>query len=280
MCAPCARRRDLTSTTVCRRSSTVCRTTSTVCDVTTHHAEFRDPRLVAVYDAENLWARDDGFFLSVVNETPAARVLDLGCGSGRLALAMAAAGHTVTGVDPAAASLAAARAKSGASAVTWVEGTSLDLPDAAFDIAVMTGHVAQFFVGDDDWAGVIADVGRSLEPGGRLILDSRDPKARAWERWNPVDSRRRIALPDGVVIPAWTEVTAIANGAVSFTHHYEFPGSEELRSTATLRFRTEQEIRSSLMRAGFDVEVIYGGWEGQPVGADDGELLVLARAKA
>jgi 2-polyprenyl-3-methyl-5-hydroxy-6-metoxy-1,4-benzoquinol methylase len=248
--------------------------------VTSHHAEFRDPRLVAVYDAENQWARDDGFFLSVVNETPAVRVLDFGCGSGRLTLAMAAAGHTVTGVDPAAASLAAARAKPGAGGVTWIEGTSLDLPDAAFDVAVMTSHVAQFLVGDDEWAAVISDLRRSLAPGGRLVFDSRDPRARKWEHWNPVESRRRIVLPDGVVIPAWTEVTAVANGAFSFTHHYEFPEGVELRSTATLRFRTEQEIRSSLSSAGFEIEAIYGGWRREPVGADDGELLVLARVKA
>ncbi len=54
-------------------------------------AEFNDARLTAVYDAMFGWSRDDEFFMSVVGETPGARVLDLGCGTGRLALAMAAA---------------------------------------------------------------------------------------------------------------------------------------------------------------------------------------------
>jgi len=94
------------------------------------HAEFNDPRLVAVYDAECPWSRDDDFFLSVVNETPAARVLDLGCGTGRLALGISAAGNSVTGVDSAEASLAAARVKPGADHVTWIVGTSPYLPDA------------------------------------------------------------------------------------------------------------------------------------------------------
>ncbi|WP_327064663.1 class I SAM-dependent methyltransferase [Kitasatospora sp. NBC_01250] len=241
------------------------------------HAEFRDSRLVAVYDAECPWSREDDFFLSVVRETPAARVLDLGCGTGRLALGMAAAGHMVTGVDPASASLDAARAKPGSEQVTWIEGTSSALPAAAFEVAVMTSHVAQFFVADDHWAGALADLRHSLVPGGRLVFDARDPRARRWERWNPVDSRRRIVLPDGRPVTAWTEVTAVQGGAVSFTHHYEFSDGEELVSTATLRFRTEAALRSSLRDAGYAVEHVYGGWNREAVGAGDGEFLVVAR---
>lgn len=232
---------------------------------------------MAVYDAECLWSRDDDFFLSVVGESPAARVLDLGCGTGRLALGMAAAGYTVTGVDPARVSLEAARAKPGAHEVTWVQATSAVLPEVAFDIAVMTSHVAQFFIGDDEWAHTLADLRRALVPGGRLVFDTRDPRARRWERWNPVDSLRRIPLPGGRVVDVWTEVTSVQDGDVSFTHYYVFPGGKELRSTATLRFRTEGEVRSTLHDAGFTIDQIYGGWGRQPVGHEDGEFLVLAR---
>src|SRR6266699_5189390 len=126
------------------------------------HAEFNHPALVTVYDAAFGWSRDDDFFLSVVGETPAARVLDLGCGTGRLALAMAATGHAVTGVDPARASLDAARAKPGADRVTWIEGTSPVLPDTSFDVAVMTSHVAQFFASDAEWEATLADLSRAL----------------------------------------------------------------------------------------------------------------------
>ncbi|MGH3466684.1 MAG: hypothetical protein ACRDQF_02990 [Thermocrispum sp.] len=47
---------------------------------------------MAVYDADFTWFHQDDFFLSVVNQTPQARVLDLGCGSGRVSLGMAEAG--------------------------------------------------------------------------------------------------------------------------------------------------------------------------------------------
>jgi len=243
-------------------------------------AEFNDARLTAVYDAMFGWSRDDDFFMSVVGETPGARVLDLGCGTGRLALAMAAAGHAVTGVDPARASLDAARAKPGADRVTWIEGTSPVLPDASFDVAVMTSHVAQFFVSDQDWAATLADLRRALVPGGRLTFDTRDPRARGWERWNPAESRRDVTLPDGRAVTAITRVHAVTAGVVDFSISYAFAGGAELVSTASLRFRTEEELRSSLRAAGFTIERLYGGWNREPVGAPDGEFLVIARNAA
>jgi len=54
------------------------------------------------------------------------------------------------------------------------------------------------------------------------------------------------------------------------------PDGEELESTATLRFRTEEDLRASLTSAGFEVDAIYGGWRRQPIGQGDGEHLVIA----
>jgi len=240
-------------------------------------AEFRDPRLVAVYDAEYGWSRIDRFFLRIANETPRGRVLDLGCGTGRLALALVAAGHEVTGVDPAAASLAAARAKPNADAVTWVEGTAASLPDGGFDLALMTRHVAQFFVDEVAWAATLRDLHRALVPGARLVFDSRDPRARAWDQWNPVDSRSTVVLPDRTRVDVSTEVTGVDGNVVAFATSFGFDDGTTLRSSAALRFRTEEELRISLAEAGFAVEAVYGGWERQPVGAPDGELVVVAR---
>jgi SAM-dependent methyltransferase len=242
-----------------------------------NQAEFNDPRLVAVYDAAFGWARDDDFFLAVAAEKGPARVLDLGCGTGRLTLAMAAAGHHVTGIDPATASLEAARRKPGAEQVTWIVGTSPEL-EGSFDVTVLTSHVAQFLITDEEWDRTFSDVQRALVPAGRLVFDTRDPLDRTWERWNPVDSRRAVPLPDGTVVEMWTEVTAVHDGLVDSTIHYHFPDAKELVSTTTLRFRSEAQIRGSLQALGFTVETVYGGWGREPVGQGDGELLVIARA--
>jgi SAM-dependent methyltransferase len=243
------------------------------------HGEFRDPRLVAVYDAEFGWSREDDFFFSIAAETPRARIADVGCGTGRLTLALAAAGHEVTGVDPARASLEAARAKPGAERVRWIEGTSRVLPARAFDLALMTSHVAQFVVDEDDWRTTLADLRRALVPGGRLVFDTRDPRARIWERWTPALTRRVIPVPGSGAVETWTEVGAVQDGTVALTHRYVFAGSAEVAATAEMRFRDEQEVCAAVAAAGLAVEDVFGGWNREPPGHEDGELLVLARRR-
>ena len=238
--------------------------------------EFEDPRLVEVHDAENLWGWEDDFFMAALAERSAPRVLDFGCGTGRLAIAMAAAGHEVTGVDPARAALDAARRKPGAERVCWLPGSVEVLPARAYDTVLMTGHVAQRF-DDREWPAVLRALRRSLDRGGRLIFDSRDPAGRHWARWISPDPRRTVTLPGGETVTAWTEATSPAAGVVSYAGHYQFLDGTELTSDTTLRFRTEPELRRSVEAAGFDVDRVYGGWAREPVGlSEDGELIVLA----
>lgn len=245
-----------------------------------HNAESNDSRLAQVYETLCPWGTSDGFFLNLANETSGSRILDLGCGTGQITLALADAGHRVTGIDPAAASLAVARAKAGAKRVMWREGTSANAPEAAFDLALMTNHVAQFITDDGAWSALLSDLHRALVPGGRLVFDLRDPAARGWEAWNPLNSRKRVRVPGGAELTTWVEVTQVSGELVTFVHHYVFSDSEDdLLSRSTLRFRPETTLRASLKAAGFDIEAIYGGWQREPVGQGDGEFIVAARAK-
>jgi hypothetical protein len=108
------------------------------------------------------------------------------------------------------------------------------------------------------------------------VIDTRDPRGRLWEHWNPRESRRRVTLKDGSGVTVCTKVTSVNNELISFALHYVFDDGEELISTADLRFRSEQAVRWAVQAAGFSIDQIYGGWEGEPVGSTDGELLVLA----
>ena len=99
-------------------------------------------------------------------------VLDLGCAGGFMAEALARRGAEVTGIDPAAEAIAAARAhaREGGLRIGYDVGAGEALPydDASFDAVVCVDvleHVA-------DLPKVLAEVARTLRPGGMFLFDT------------------------------------------------------------------------------------------------------------
>ena len=212
-------------------------------------ALFADPRLARLYDVFDGDREDLTAYLGLVAELGADRVLDVGCGTGTLALLLAGQGRTVTGLDPAEASLAVARAKPGADRVTWRHGDATTLPTLRVDLAVMTGNVAQVFVTDDEWAATLRGLHAAVRPGGHLVLETRRPERRAWEDWDGPGQRREV--PGVGEVELSTEVTEVALPLVSFRHRYAFPDGTVLHSDSTLRFRGLEEVEASLATHGF-----------------------------
>ncbi len=105
---------------------------------------------------------------------PGTRVLDVGCGAGRLALALAPLVARVHGIDPSAGMIAAARAAAaGAVNVGFSQtaGHELGCPGGAFDLAIALDsfpYVVQ--AGGDLPARTFAAVARSLAAGGHLVV--------------------------------------------------------------------------------------------------------------
>lgn len=100
------------------------------------------------------------------------RVLDAGCGTGRVAVRLADLGYECVGVDVDVSMLAEAERSD--AAVTWVRGdlTALDLPGAGveglFDAAVSAGNVMPL-VPVGTVPAVVAGVAARLRPGGLLV---------------------------------------------------------------------------------------------------------------
>jgi SAM-dependent methyltransferase len=214
--------------------------------------EFEDPRLAALYDALDPDRSDLEVYAGIAAELGARRVVDLGCGTGVLALLLAGRGCEVVGVDPAAASLAVARAKPGADRVRWVEGDATAIDVTGQDLVTMTANVAQHVVGPAEWATTLRCVHAALRPGGRLVAETRDPAARAWERWTRADTSRRVDLPGVGPVATWYEVTGVDGPLVTFhgTWVLEADGTV-LTSRSTLRFRGRAEVEADLRAAGF-----------------------------
>ncbi|MFW6600288.1 class I SAM-dependent DNA methyltransferase [Propionibacteriaceae bacterium Y2011] len=213
---------------------------------------FADPRLALLYDDLESDRSDLSAYVALAAELEARTVIDIGCGTGSLAVLLAAQGLDVVGVDPTLASLEVARRKPHADQVNWIAGDATSLLGRGLqsDLAVMTGNVAQVFVTDDDWNATLAAVRASLRPGGWFVFETRRPDARAWEGWGWTD--QDVALPDGRTARLSMTVTEVALPLVSFEAVTVVAG-QELPSSSTLRFRERTEVEDDLARHGFQV---------------------------
>lgn len=210
--------------------------------------------MAATYDVFEAPRDDLDAYEQIVAEAGAERVLDIGCGTGEFACRLARQGLDVFGVDPAGASIEIARSKPDASGVTWFVGTASESPAITVDLATMTANVAQVFLTDEAWSGVLAAAAARIRPGGLLVFETRDPHRRAWEGWTPDATRTTAALPNGDVATTSCRVTDVDLPFVSFRHTTTFDSDGvTLTSDSTLRFRDRVEIDDSLERAGFDV---------------------------
>jgi SAM-dependent methyltransferase len=105
---------------------------------------------------------------------PGARVLDVPCGDGRLALRLAAAGHAVVGIDLATRELERGRdaAADAGLRADFIRGDLRALPDVGpVDAIVSWGNSFGYLV-PDDTVRSLAGMHRALAKGGRLVLES------------------------------------------------------------------------------------------------------------
>ena len=218
-------------------------------------AEFDHPRLAAIYDDLDPDRSDlDEYADIVINEVHATSALDIGCGTGTFALKLAEAGLRVVGVDPAAASLDVAQAKPNANLVTWIRGTTDDLPPLQVDAATMTANVAQVFLDDDAWLRNLRAAFAALRPGGMLAFEARRPEVRAWDNWTKDASHQIVDIPGVGKVEERVEVTNEDGEFVTFVSPNIFHSDgERIDSVSTLRFRSRAAIEQSLVEAGFEV---------------------------
>jgi ubiquinone/menaquinone biosynthesis C-methylase UbiE len=118
---------------------------------------------------------------------PPGRLVDLGCGTGRLLLHLARRGQRVLGVDLSAAMLrvTAEKARTASLAVDLIQANLVDLrclDDGAFDYAACLFSTLGMVVGADQRRRVVQHVHRILRPGGLFVLHVHN---RLFNLWQP-----------------------------------------------------------------------------------------------
>jgi len=205
-----------------------------------------------------------------------ARVLDLACGDGRIAVGLAAAGHAVTGLDFSASQLRAARARVAAAGVDvrLVEADMRRPPEDLGPFHCVLSWFTSFGYFDDasDDLRVLEAVRDLLVPGGLLVLETQH--------------RDRIARLSGTQSRAWEERDGTlllierffdpVAGRAGERLRFIPPDGEEERRTFSTRLYTATELSSLVRAVGLVVQGCYGGTDEEPVSADT-RLLLLGR---
>lgn len=129
------------------------------------------------------WSDEIRRSIALSRPEPGALVADLGCGTGRAALAFARAvpAGTVIGLDLSRNMLRRARsasARAGAGSVFWAQGDILELPfrDGVLDRALCAGTIHLFA----DPCPALREIGRALKPGGILTVMTVARAQRGW----------------------------------------------------------------------------------------------------
>ena len=143
---------------------------------------------------------------------PEDTVLDVACGPGLVACALAEVARHVTGLDLTPAMIEQARARErarGLTNLTWVVGDAVPLPfpDAAFSL-VVTRYSFHHFL---DPKAVLAEMVRACEPGGRVaVIDVFTSSPEQAEAYNRVEKLRD---PSHVRALSLEELTRLCHGA-------------------------------------------------------------------
>jgi SAM-dependent methyltransferase len=201
-------------------------------------------------------------------------VLDLCCGPGRCAVALARRGFSVTGVDRTKYLLAQARRRARAAKVKseWVLEDMRDfVRPSAFDLVLSMFTSFGYFDDKCEDLTVLQNMSASLRPGGTCLIDvvGKEYLARVFQ---PTKSE---ALPDGTrlvqrheIFDDWTRIrnewTLIRKGrAKSYGfHHTVYSG---------------QELRDRMEKAGFVEVRLYGDLGGGDYGTNAQRLIAVGR---
>ncbi len=233
---------------------------------------------------------DDVSFYRGRLQGPAARVLELGCGTGRVLLPLAASCGFIQGVDHSPAMLDLCRRKLDAARVPAErarveEGDITDLRlGGRFDLITAPFRVMQNLETDEQVDGLFATIRRHLKPGGEAILNVFNPntdRASLIEAW--AVPRERLSdekeTPDGTIrlierLERCQTEPLVLYPDLIYQLHRDGRLVDEAVLRIAMRCYYPDELIGRITSYGFTVTGRWGGYDGQIYG--EGPELVVA----
>ena len=218
-------------------------------------------------------------------------VLELGCGTGRVSLAIAAAGIDITGIDISPRMIAAAQAKAERRGLSerciFQSGDMADLQIAdRFPLVIMPFRSFQSMLTVEEQRMALAGVREWLAPEGRLAFDTFNPDVRQLADENSASTPvhlQDVARSGGGTIVVWGQngwdAVSQVNDVRLIIEEVSDEGVVERRLFRDFeqRYTFRYEMEHLLELCGFAIEEPAGDFEGGPVTEDSENLVWLAR---
>jgi SAM-dependent methyltransferase len=247
------------------------------------------------YDWENartLGRQDVPFWTRLIRGLRG-RVLELGCGTGRIALPLARGGSPIVGIDRSAPMLSrAARAAKRSRArrtsrrrgsLTLVRGDIRSLPfgPGAFRAVLAPYGILQSLLRPGDLASTLEGVWKVLEPGGLFGVDL-VPDVPKWREYrNQVRLRGRAAGGSHLTLIESVRQDRRRHLTTFEQCYVERKGRRRVSRRFRLTFRTlsVRRMTARLECAGFFVEALLGDYRGRPWDERAESWIILARRR-
>jgi SAM-dependent methyltransferase len=260
-----------------------------VCDHT-NLEEFSDP---LDYDLEDSGDTGVAFYRALARET-GGPVLEVACGTGRVAIPIAREGIPVTGLDVVAGMIERARSKSVGLPARWLVGDARTFALAErFRLVFLTGNAFQAFVTNADQEALLQRVRAHLHDQGVFAFETRNPLL------------PNVTPPAGLFVTLATRAEEEGGASyvnaeghevrVSRTRRYDHvaqvvhltsyrrwnDGTRDHTKVArtALRYTFPQELTALLYYNGFAVTRRYGDWNGEPLSATSPSIISVCRKR-
>ncbi|HEX3393701.1 MAG TPA: class I SAM-dependent methyltransferase [Acidimicrobiales bacterium] len=200
---------------------------------------------------------------SVAGDGRQARVLELGIGTGRLALPLAAMGLEVHGIDASAPMVARLRAKPGGGEIPVVVGDFADVGDlvaGGYDVVFVAFNSLFELPDQAAQCRCVAGAASRLGVGGRFVVEALAPELTRLEQSLTVVSQ----ADDEVVLQATDHdpLDQVVRG-----HDVVLSPSGIRLSPWSVRYASVPEVDLMARLGGLELTERWGGWEGQPFAA-------------
>ncbi len=244
----------------------------------------------AYYDWENAQTvgRRDIAFWQRLASAATGPVLELGCGTGRVALPLARKGVTVVGIDRSDAMLARARTRVRRARLQnrlqLIRGDirHLPFPDRSFPLVMAPYGILQSLLVERDLTRTLAAVQRVLKRNGTFGLEL-VADLPAWSEYSRRVSLKGKRAPNGAPITLIESVHQDRKKHVTrFEQEFvEGRGRTAVRRSFSLAFRTVTvpQMVNRLEKAGLEVSAVLGDYQGGPWDMRAEVWIILARQR-